>query len=253
MNLLKECGQNWKMAKIYKFQVIDRCLYLKEKKLLIIGDLHLGYENTMIEKGIAIPLTQKRESITVFNRIIKECNKKIEKIIFLGDIKHHFGKVLVQEKNDFEEILEYFKESLKELKEVIIIKGNHDTNLMYLIKEYPFVSLKDFLFIDKMLFIHGDKWSIERVHKHIPFSDLVITGHYHPAFVLKEPRGIKEEKYKCFLYGNYSGFNKKTIFVPSFFPLIEGSDIIKDLDIYRKGMKIIAVTNEGKLYKFRKV
>jgi hypothetical protein len=41
--------------------------------------------------------------------------------------------------------------------------------------------------------------------------------------------------------------------VPSFFPLVEGSDIKKDLEIYEKGMKIIAISDDGKLYKFRKI
>ena len=34
---------------------------------------------------------------------------------------------------------------------------------------------------------------------------------------------MKEEKYKCFLVGKWK--NKEIIILPSFFPLIEGSDV----------------------------
>jgi len=37
--------------KIKQFEIVNRCLYWKEKKALIIGDLHLGYEDSLKESG----------------------------------------------------------------------------------------------------------------------------------------------------------------------------------------------------------
>ena len=47
-------------------------------------------------------------------------------------------------------------------------------------------------------------------------------SHIHPAVNLKDPNGIKREKFKCFLIGKYK--RKDIIVVPSFFSLSEGSE-----------------------------
>ena len=53
-----------------------------------------------------------------------------------------------------------------------------------------------------------------------------ILGHGHPAVTLQD--GAKKEKYKCFLAGKFKGRN--IIVLPSFFPLVEGSDA-RDFDL----------------------
>ena len=69
--------------------------------------------------------------------------------------------------------------------------------------------------IDKTLIIHGDKL-IKTDAK------LIIIGHEHPAITLKEKS--KSEKYKCFLKDKWQ--NKPLIVMPSFNPLLEGTNIL---------------------------
>ena len=74
--------------KIERFEAIDRCLYWKEKETLIVGDLHLGYEENLNESGISIPKSQLEETINIFKRIFLEIKKngwKIKEIILLGN------------------------------------------------------------------------------------------------------------------------------------------------------------------------
>jgi putative SbcD/Mre11-related phosphoesterase len=241
--------------KIFNFDVVDRCLYWKTKKTLIVGDLHLGYEESLTEKGYVLPRNQQKENYEIFERIFRKVKGKIKRIIFLGDIKHYFGKILLQESNDFKNLLNFIDKELGEKPEIIIVKGNHDKILEPIVRDYKNVKLIDFISEDSLLFIHGDSFSVKKNYKKIKDKEikLIILGHFHPAVVINEKEGVKSEKYKCFLYGFSSEYSHRVIFVPSFFPLVEGSDIKKDLEIYEKGMKIIAISDDGKLYKFRKI
>src|SRR3989344_5523458 len=82
------------MAKSQKyFQFIGKTLYLEKPKILVIGDLHLGYEYMLRETGSLIPATQFRETKKDLKAVflgLKEQKKKIKKVIFLGDVKHFF-------------------------------------------------------------------------------------------------------------------------------------------------------------------
>ncbi|MBP7708455.1 metallophosphoesterase [Candidatus Pacearchaeota archaeon] len=243
------------MTKIYDFEVLDRCLYWKKKKTLIIGDLHLGYESSLSERGYSVPRTQKEENYDILRKIIEKLKNKIERIIFLGDIKHYFGGIFRQEFEDFENLIKFIEKELGTKPPIVITKGNHDNMLQPILANYKNIRLVDYLLEEKRLFVHGDSESTKKCYEIIKSNrcKLVVLGHFHPAFVLKDKKGVKEEKFKCFLYGYSNEFRKEVIFVPSFFPLIEGSDVIKDLEIYEKGMKILAITTDGKNYLFDKI
>ncbi|VVB80544.1 Calcineurin-like phosphoesterase [uncultured archaeon] len=243
------------MLKIYDLEVVDRCLYWKSEKTLIVGDLHLGYEDTLTESGYALPRTQQKENYEIFERIFNKLDKKIERIILLGDVKHFFGKILRQELIDFEELVKFFEKKIGKRVKIIVTKGNHDKILEPLIIKYTNIELKDYFLEKGVLFLHGDAESMKKAYFEIQDkrTKLIVLGHFHPALVLQDKKGVKVEKYKCFLYGFSPEYKREVVFVPSFFPLIEGSDIKQELEIYNKSMKVIAVTDEGELYKFEKL
>ncbi len=240
--------------KIYDFDVIDRCLFWKKEKTLIIGDLHLGYEDGLMQRGIAIPRNQLSMTLQILKSVFEKTGK-INKIILLGDVKHYFGKILRQERDDFGSIIQLFSDFLNKGGSIIITAGNHDKILFPITEKYTNVKIVDKYIEKNILFIHGDSLSVKKSYEDIKNKNikLIILGHFHPAFLLRDKGSIKEEKYKCFLYGNSKEYNKDVIFVPSFFPLIEGSDIIKDLEIYNKGMKIILISENGKIYNFGQI
>lgn len=241
--------------KIYDFEVVDRCLYWKSEKTLIVGDLHLGYEDSLTEAGYALPRTQQKENYEIFERILTELDKKLERIIFLGDVKHYFGKILRQELFDFEDLIKFFEKKIGKKVKIVVTKGNHDKILEPILEKYEEIELRDYLLEKEILFLHGDAESMKKAYFEMQDkrTKLVVLGHFHPALVLQDKKGVKVEKYKCFLYGLSPEYKKKVVFVPSFFPLIEGSDIIQELQLYHKEMKVIALTDEGKLYKFEKL
>lgn len=231
-------------------EYVGKCLLIKTKKvkILVIGDLHLGYEGSLRQSGIMVPVSLSKQVMEDFEKIISKIGV-VDKIIILGDVKHEFGKILKEEWNGITNFLEHVKNKCKEL---IVIEGNHDKILNPILKKLEIVG-KDYFIWENFCFFHGDK-SFEIINsKKIKYW---IIGHGHPAINLQDE--IKKEKYKCFLIGKYK--KKNIIIVPSFFPLFEGTDprdfnlgLFKDFELNNFEVKIVGenleVLNFGKLGK----
>src|SRR4030042_5331474 len=123
------------------FKFIGKTLYFPERKVLVLGDLHLGWEESLNEQGIFVPRRQfqeivrdlnevfekiKKEKIEGEGRIKEELEEKIKEIVVLGDLKHEFGEISEQEWREVKGILDIFKAKAEK---VVLIKGNHDTIL----------------------------------------------------------------------------------------------------------------------------
>src|SRR3989338_72758 len=102
-------------------KIVDTALWFEAEKVLVINDLHIGYEEALHRKGGLVPRSQLRRIIEKLQKIFQQV--KTAKIIINGDLKHEFGTVLRQE---WREVLEFLDFLLDQEKEVIIIKGNHD-------------------------------------------------------------------------------------------------------------------------------
>ena len=221
-------------------EIVDTSLFIRKERILIINDLHIGYEEVLHRKGILVPKFQLDEIIKKMENIIKKTNPK--KIIINGDLKHEFGKVLRQE---WKEVLKFLDYLLENVEEVIIIKGNHDPIIkpiaekrgINIVKEYP---------VGNVLIVHGDEL-IETDAKRI------IIGHEHPAITIRD--GSKWEKYKCFLKGKWKGH--ELMVVPSFNPLLEGTNVLERQMLSPFLEKIdnfeVFIVNEGEVFKFGKL
>lgn len=210
-----------------------KTLFFPEKGILVVGDLHLGFEYQIQQSGFLVPETQVKEIEEELRKIFEEIKKrkfKTKKIIFLGDIKHSFSYKW-KEKNYFDEIISFLKNYINE-KDIILIKGNHDTI------DYSFGDkLKDYFISNDLAFCHGDKFFPEVFAKKI---NTIVIGHLHPSIILSDEQGIKREKYKCFLVGKFK--NKKIIILPSFLATVEGMTI-NSIEEYEGYFSIIPKKN----------
>ncbi len=220
-----------------KIDFIGKCLLLtsNNERTLAIGDLHLGYEGSMRKSGIMIPVKLYEKSILDFDKIISETGD-VDNIVILGDVKHEFGFILPDEWKYIIKFIEYVKTKCKKL---IVIEGNHDVILFPVLKKMGIEGI-DYFVWKNVAFTHGDRTYDKMNSKDIGYW---ILGHGHPAVTLYE--GAKKEKYKCFLSGKYK--SKNVIIVPSFFPLIEGTDardfemkFAWDFDINRFNTKVVS-------------
>ena len=226
-----------------KTEFINETLFLPEKGILVVGDLHIGYDFMLRQSGVLIPERQINDTIERLEKIfeiLKSEKKELKKIIFLGDIKHSFG-FKFEEKRDFRKVLDFLEASF-EKENIIFIKGNHDTI------DYTFENrMKDFHIEEGIAFIHGHKTFLEIFGKNI---NTIVLGHLHPSIVLEENPGIKKEKYKCFLTGKYK--NKNIFILPSFLSIIEGSRINDYSDErFYKDKKEFSIIPKKDLMKFK--
>lgn len=242
--------------KIERFETVDRCLYWNEKQTLVVGDLHLGYEENLNESGISIPKSQLKETIEIFERIfkvIREKDWKIREIILLGDVKHYFAGILRQEFGDFKKVINLFEENIGLNGKIIIVKGNHDNILEPITRNYKNVELRGYYNLGDVLFLHGHQLNMEKLDLEIldKKNKLIVVGHFHPAISLVE--GVKTEKFKCFLFGKLDLIKKYVLAMPSFFPLIEGSDVLTEFDVNLSNFNVYALDEDSNIYDFGKV
>lgn len=190
-------------------EIIDLTLYLKKYKTLIISDLHIGIEESLNKRGILIPRFQFKDFLDKLKLILDKV--KVDKIIFNGDLKHEFGKIYQQEWNNILKLIDFLND-----KEIIIIKGNHD-QILFHITEKRNIKLVESYNLDDITILHGDKILVD-------LGNTLIIGHEHPAISLK--KGIRSEKYNCFLKGKWKG--KTLIVMPSFNLLTSGTNVLKE-------------------------
>jgi len=204
-----------------KKEFIGKCLLLtaeNKERTLVIGDLHLGYEGAMRSSGVMIPVKLYEKCVSDFDAIISKVGN-VDNIVMLGDIKHEFGYILPDEWKYIINFIEYVKTKCSKL---IIIEGNHDVILFPILNKMGILGVDFFIWKD-VAFLHGDKDFSEIWDNKINY---IVLGHGHPAVNLQDD--VKKEKYKCFLEGKYK--SKEIIILPSFFPLVEGTDP-RDFDL----------------------
>ena len=236
-----------------KYEFIDKTLFFPEKGILVIGDLHLGYDYMLRQSGVLIPERQVKDMISDLKKIFKKIEnekRKINKIIFLGDITHAFGFEF-QERDEFFEVMDFLKKEIPE-ENIILIKGNHDT------MDYSYGNMKDYYIDEDLAFLHGHKSFPEIFDEKIK---IIVSGHLHPSIILEEKPGVKREAYKCFLDGKYK--SKTFIVLPSFFGFTEGTPVNDYKEYYIESFSIIPekeilnarvhVIGKDKIYDFGKV
>ncbi len=196
------------------YEFIGKSLWFPAEKTLVIADLHVGYEEAMNKAGIFFPRFQFSQIVSDLEKIFKKTGK-LREIIVNGDLKHEFGEISEQEWQETRKIIDLLKRNSKK---IVLVKGNHDKILAPIAGRRE-IDVKDFYIQNEVCFLHGDKLFPECLNNEIK---TLVLGHRHPAVVVSDK--YKKERYKCFLAGKWRG--KIVIILPSFFPLVEGTDIV---------------------------
>ncbi|MEK6859212.1 MAG: metallophosphoesterase [Nanoarchaeota archaeon] len=229
MRLFKKLKKSRKNKKNTKTNIrfLHDCL-LVDNSVLVLGDLHIGYEEHIAEKGI-FPRIQLKEIIEKLNSVFWNLSMrgvKIKQVVILGDLKHEFGGISDVEWSETLAFLDYLDKKITgnidnvKKDRIILVKGNHD-NIIGPIAKKREIRVVDFYKYKEICFMHGDKLHGKCFEK----SDVLIIGHLHPAITLSDK--YKKEKYKCFLHGNwkFDGKTREVYILPSFSPIGFGYDL----------------------------
>lgn len=203
-----------------KYIFIGKTLFFPKEKIVVVGDMHLGYEESLRQGGLDIPLNMFEEAEKELRNTldnIKAKYGKIYEIVFLGDIRHSFG-FLRGEKEELRKLISFTRKYVENENRIIFIRGNHEKNY----KNEKFI---DYYIVKDIAFVHGHKDFLEIYDKEINY---VVMGHIHPSVVLRDKMKIRREKYKCFLVGKFK--KKEFVVLPSFISSTEGVSLSEFTD-----------------------
>jgi putative SbcD/Mre11-related phosphoesterase len=158
----------------------EPALLLKEKKLLVVADLHIGIESELHESGLHVP----SQTNVMEQRLITLLTKyKIQNIILLGDIKHMIPSITIQERSD----VRRFLRTIQTYGTLHVLPGNHDGNIDRLLSpEVQLHSSEGFVF-EGIGFTHGHR----RASAEVMDCEQVVIGHTHPTIMLTDRLGYR--------------------------------------------------------------
>ncbi|MEM4297135.1 MAG: metallophosphoesterase [Nitrososphaerota archaeon] len=154
-----------------------------EEKVLVVADLHLGFEREFLSKGINLPSQTNRILGKIEDAILKH---RPDRLLILGDVKHEVARLPSYEWKE----LPIFFEKLLALTEVDVIPGNHDGNLEALLPRGVVIHKAEGILIkDRGLvyLAHGHAWPSQDALR----CHFLVTAHQHPIIELRDPSGFK--------------------------------------------------------------
>ncbi len=204
----------------------EPALLLKEKKLLVVADLHIGIESELRESGLQVPSQTKLMEERLTSLLSKN---KVNDIIFLGDIKHTIPTSTIQERTD----VKNFLAAIQSYSTVHILLGNHDGNIDRMLTPRIQLHPSEGCVFEGIGFTHGHRKPSPEIMR----CDLVVIGHSHPTVMLMDRLGYRTFE-QCWVRGptKHDVLNEKypdsstsqILLMPAFNPLCGGTAVNQD-------------------------
>jgi uncharacterized protein len=194
----------------------EKAIYWKNKKTLLIADLHFGKATHFRQRGVNVPSAVVEKNLEVLDSLLKKY--KTDRIIVLGDLFHAAENI---EWKIFGEWL-----MTKNIK-LHLIKGNHD--------KLPFDAYEKYNII-----VH-DNSLLEQpfILRHHPIEDeifpeyYILAGHVHPSVTIKG-KGYQSDRAECFWFGKHQAV------LPAFGSFTGNSEICK-----KRGDEVFAIAGNS--------
>ena len=156
-----------------------------KERVLVLGDLHIGWEVTLAQQGIHVP----SQTAKMFERLKKIIlDEKPSRVVMLGDLKH---SVTGAELEEWRDVPEFFEKLLKLVPSVQVISGNHDGNLEPLTpSQVELMGPTGIALWDRFGLLHGHAWPSPEILG----CETLILGHLHPAVTLRDALGYRLTK-----------------------------------------------------------
>ncbi|MCL4339883.1 MAG: metallophosphoesterase [Nitrososphaerota archaeon] len=143
-----------------------------DKKYLVVGDLHVGYEFEAMKRGIHIPpLTRTYKN---YIRLLSSSSNASE-LYILGDLKNAITFPGSEETAELLELLEEINASFK----VNLVKGNHDGSIERILPSYVTVFSPSGTVLKSQGRSYGILHGHARPSKAVATSDCIIMAHLH--------------------------------------------------------------------------
>jgi len=156
-----------------------------KERVLVVGDLHIGWEVTLARQGIHVPSQTSKMLLRLETIIAKE---RPTRLVMLGDVKH---SVTGAELEEWHDVPEFFEKLLAKVPIVQIIVGNHDGNLEPLTpSKVELLPPSGIALWCEYGLLHGHAWPTPEMLG----CETLILGHLHPAITLRDAMGYRITK-----------------------------------------------------------
>ncbi|MDH7564583.1 MAG: metallophosphoesterase [Candidatus Bathyarchaeota archaeon] len=156
----------------------------QKERIMAIADLHIGWEIALSQKGIHIP-TQTPKLLQKLISLLAE--HKPEKLLIVGDIKHTVETAATGEWRD---VPDFFNSLQKHVKEILVIRGNHDGNLEPLLPQDIKILPAIGAVFCNVGFFHGHCWPSPTLLR----CETLVMAHVHPVIVFRDHAGFTMTK-----------------------------------------------------------
>jgi len=198
----------------------EPALFDKNKKILVVADLHIGIETELRERG----LNTASQTHNMINHLVSLCTKyRPEEIIILGDIKHNIPSSTIEERKDVENLLE----TVQRYGIIHILPGNHDGFIRKIAPRGVIIHPSNGIVFNEIGFVHGHRWPDSKIMQ----CKQIIIGHTHPTIMLTDRLGYKKFE-PCWLKANLiedklkekylNSADPEVLVIPAFNPLCGG-------------------------------
>jgi putative SbcD/Mre11-related phosphoesterase len=232
----------------------EPALFIKNKQILVVADLHIGIDSQLREQGLHITLQAQK----MMDHLFSICeNVKPKEIILLGDIKHNIPSATFQERKD----VRNFLEKIKEFGQVHIIPGNHDGFIQKLSPDEINIHPSDGFIVENIGFTHGHRWPSNDIMK----CEQIIIAHTHSTIMFTDRLEYKTFE-SCWIKGRFlksklkekypDSEDPEILVMPAFNPLCGGvaanqdgitGPIGKIIDIQNSQIYLVDGTSLGRV------
>jgi uncharacterized protein len=152
------------------------------ERVLVVADLHLGWEVSLSHQGIHVP-SQVPRLLYRLRKIVDDVHP--QQLILLGDVKHAVSKVELEE---WKYVPEFFDGLVEIIPNVQVVPGNHDGNLEPLTPPSVKISTSEGISLwNSVALFHGHAWPSPPLLG----CRFLVMGHLHPVVVFKDPLGFR--------------------------------------------------------------
>jgi hypothetical protein len=151
------------------------------ERVLVVADLHLGFEHELVGMGINLPSQTSKIQIKLLE-ILEELHPS--RLVFLGDVKHSVPKISLQE---WQDVPAFFEAIQKVVQDIIIIPGNHDGDLEPLISPSIQIGPLKGIVIGHIGLFHGHAWPSQELFS----TDYWVIAHNHPVIHFRDSLGFR--------------------------------------------------------------
>ena len=150
-------------------------------RIMVISDLHIGWEMALSDKGIHVP-TQMPKLLRKLRSLVSVY--KPEKLLILGDVKY---SIAAADLGEWHDIPDFFGGIKEQIKEIYVIRGNHDGSLEPLLPESVKILPSTGVVFGNVGLFHGHRWPSPTLLK----CKTLVMGHVHPVVVFRDPAGFR--------------------------------------------------------------